>query len=80
MEPDFEEQDVEEFISGCVKSLCPQCGRPVIQKPAGRPKKFCSDRCRGIYWKRRYRLREKEERIHENARDENAAGECAETG
>ena len=51
MEPDFEEQDVEEFISGCVKRLCPQCGKPVIQKSVGRPRKFCSDLCRRRFWK-----------------------------
>ena len=71
---------LEEFLQMCAKRFCPVCGEAIIPNMNGRPKKFCSDRCRGIYWKRRYRLREKEERIHENARDENAAGECAETG
>ena len=51
MEPEFDEQDIEGFISGCVKKLCIRCGQPVAPNPSGRPRKFCSDLCRQRFWK-----------------------------
>lgn len=32
------------------KSLCHYCGRPVVQKPGRKQKKFCSDQCRMGWW------------------------------
>ena len=29
---------------------CRYCGRPVIQPPGKRPKKYCSDACRNAWW------------------------------
>lgn len=29
---------------------CLHCGHILHHKPVGRPKKFCSDRCRKVYW------------------------------
>lgn len=34
-------------------SNCPQCGRPVIRGERGRPKTFCSGRCRTRAWRNR---------------------------
>ena len=48
---EFEDADLGEFIAGCVKSFCPVCGTEITQKKNGRPKKFCSDKCRNKYWK-----------------------------
>ena len=31
--------------------LCPCCGSPVDQLPGRKTKKFCSDACRGKFWK-----------------------------
>ena len=31
-------------------SLCLQCGKPVKQPGGRKEKKFCSDRCRMVYW------------------------------
>jgi hypothetical protein len=32
------------------QSLCPIDGLPVTQPAVGRPRKFCSDRCRRAHW------------------------------
>lgn len=31
-------------------SLCPNCGKPIVQPPTGRKKRFCSDACRRSWW------------------------------
>ena len=51
MADSFDEMDMEEFLSCCVRRLCPMCGQPITQKPNGRPRKFCSDTCRRRFWK-----------------------------
>ena len=42
-------------LSGCAKNtsgrFCPQCGKPVIKNLRGKPRKFCSDECRKLFWK-----------------------------
>ena len=48
----FDEQDIDEFVAGCVKRLCIFCGAPLPEKPTGRRRRFCSDACRSAYWKR----------------------------
>ena len=30
---------------------CLNCGKPIILADNTKPKKFCSDKCRGLYWK-----------------------------
>ena len=30
--------------------VCPQCGKPVVQKEGRKEKKFCSDKCRMTWW------------------------------
>lgn len=52
MAVDFDDADMDEFLSCCVQRLCPMCGLPITQKPNGRPRKFCSDACRRKFWKR----------------------------
>lgn len=52
MADDFDEMDMDEFLSCCVRRLCPMCGTPITQKPNGRPRKFCTDACRRKFWKR----------------------------
>ena len=52
MEQIFDDPDMEEFLAGCVKKLCPMCGQPIMNKPKGRPRRFCSDSCRRRFWKR----------------------------
>ncbi|MDU1042584.1 MAG: DUF2116 family Zn-ribbon domain-containing protein, partial [Clostridiales bacterium] len=31
-------------------SHCEYCGKPVIQKPGRKKKRFCSDKCRNTWW------------------------------
>jgi len=33
------------------KGLCRQCGKPLIQTPHKKVKRYCSDRCRMAWWK-----------------------------
>ena len=32
-------------------SICRQCGKQLNQNPKFKPKKFCSDTCRSVWWK-----------------------------
>ncbi len=32
------------------KEFCLYCGKPLVQTPGRRQKKFCNDRCRNHYW------------------------------
>lgn len=75
-QPDFEEQPIEEFISFCAKSFCPECGKPVVQSWTGRHKIFCSDRCRLTYDKRKERRKARDE----NSNAKSSTGEEPETG
>ena len=34
-----------------VKDGCLQCGKPIMQIPKRKPKKFCCDECRKLWWK-----------------------------
>lgn len=40
---------------------CPQCCQPLIFKKTGRPKKFCSDKCRKAWWNRHSDEHDKEQ-------------------
>ncbi|MCM1232943.1 MAG: RNA polymerase subunit sigma-70 [Ruminococcus flavefaciens] len=33
------------------EGICPVCGAPVVQTPHRKQKKFCSDKCRMVWWK-----------------------------
>ena len=33
------------------KKLCKNCGKPLVSTAKAKPKTFCSDRCRGVWWK-----------------------------
>ena len=36
-------------------NVCPNCGKAIEQKKVGRPKKFCSDKCRLHWWNSNFR-------------------------
>ena len=36
-------------LMGILNGFCPQCGGPVKRNAIGRPKKFCSDKCRSAW-------------------------------
>lgn len=36
-------------MMGVLNGFCPNCGGPVKHNPLGRPKKFCSEKCRSAY-------------------------------
>ena len=42
--------DMPEQLPGITEQPCRQCGRPVVQYPGRREKKFCSDVCRNRWW------------------------------
>lgn len=43
----------QEYLDAVATGFCPNCGMPVEQPKRGRPKKFCSERCR-FQWKNRH--------------------------
>ncbi len=57
----FEDDDIRDFLDNCAKQFCPWCGRPVTRNHTGRPKKFCSDKCRWAFWK--FETRHKAEKL-----------------
>ena len=67
---EYEDPDMNEFISECAKQFCPWCGVPVVRNRTGRRKKFCSDKCRWAFWKFETRHKdlksEMEARLNEN--------------
>lgn len=55
--PSAAEQDVPaippepmEEPSAAIQSICRFCGKPVVQNPGRKEKKFCSDSCRTRWW------------------------------
>ena len=38
------------IFPGITEKPCKQCGKPVIQYPGRKEKKFCSDACRNKWW------------------------------
>jgi endogenous inhibitor of DNA gyrase (YacG/DUF329 family) len=76
----MKDEELNDFINACAKLFCLECGRPVSYSGKGRPRVFCSDRCRWAYDKRRRRQRLKEEKLNENSRIESDPGEGSETG
>jgi endogenous inhibitor of DNA gyrase (YacG/DUF329 family) len=79
MDDDFETPDISDFLASCAKQFCPWCGKPMSRNPMGRPRVFCSDRCRWAYnsWRHRKRMKEKE---NGNTNPEEHTGEGTETG
>jgi len=53
--PDFPDKDEVEtgLADSTLKSFCPECGGEVIQPGRGRPRKFCSERCR-LAWQNKH--------------------------
>ena len=43
----------QEFLDAVATGFCPNCGKSVEQPKRGRPKKFCSERCR-TNWNHRH--------------------------
>ena len=43
---------IASFCKGksCEIEICPQCGAPVEQNPYRKKKRFCSDKCRTLWW------------------------------
>jgi endogenous inhibitor of DNA gyrase (YacG/DUF329 family) len=80
MQQEYDSPDISEFIAACAKRFCPECGKAVEPNKNGRPKSFCSNRCRWAFNKRAERRKAKEESRNENSRTESAAGISAETG
>ena len=72
--------DISEFTAACAKRFCPECGMAIERNKRGRPRSFCSDRCRWAFDKRRERQKVKEEKRNEDSRIESAAGIGAEAG
>lgn len=50
MDDDQIENGLDELAAQTVKRFCPQCGEAIVENLRGRPKVFCSDRCR-YAWK-----------------------------
>ena len=46
------------IVSGCsdkaipkeTAGICPECGKPIVQTPGRKPKRFCSSECRQKWW------------------------------
>ena len=72
--------DISEFTAACAKRFCPECGMAIERNKRGRPRSFCSDRCRWAFDKRRKRQKMKEKSRNENSRTEGASGRLTETG
>ena len=72
--------DISEFTAACAKRFCPECGMAIERNKRGRPRSFCSDRCRWAFDKRRKRQKVREKSRNENSRTEGAAGRRFETG
>lgn len=64
------EMEKKAFEKVCSHGFCLECGAPVSHVGVGRPKIFCSDRCRWAYNKRKQRRKRKEMRNAEGRSDE----------
>jgi len=61
MQQAYDDPDMDEFIAACAKQFCPWCGKAMTPvKKRGRPRAFCSDRCRWAFSKHKSRQREKD--------------------
>jgi endogenous inhibitor of DNA gyrase (YacG/DUF329 family) len=73
MKDSGEMPDLSSFIQSCAKRFCPECGKPIEINKIGRPRYFCSNRCRWAHNKREERRREKE-REDSNIKNNPGAG------
>ena len=80
----MEDQDISSFLAACAKQFCPWCGTPVGRNANGRPRKFCSDKCRYDFWnyEKRHKAEkiEMEVRLSDSSRAKGAAGRRSESG
>ncbi len=74
MQPDFIDEDIGEFLESCAKQFCPWCGAPVTRNSNGRPKKFCSDKCRWAFWKFETRHKAEKLELEKKLNDWNRSG------
>lgn len=44
--------EVRNYAVGTNKNLCKNCKKPLIQLKGAKPKTFCSDKCRYMWWNR----------------------------
>ena len=72
----FDEIDISDFTAACAKRFCPSCGEPIIPKQTGRPKTYCSVKCRVAGFRRHRKL----EVENETRRTEGNTGNRTETG
>lgn len=56
----MDEMEKKQFEKACSHGFCLECGKPVSHEGVGRPRIFCSDRCRWAYNKRKQRKRRRE--------------------
>ncbi len=42
----FPDGALDELVGDSIKKMCLECGKPIEQNHIGRPRKFCSDKCR----------------------------------
>ncbi len=61
MQQNYMDENISDFLENCAKQFCPWCGMPVTRNRTGRPKKFCSDKCRWAFWK--FETRHKAEKL-----------------
>ena len=50
---EFDRQNMAEFYDTVAKRFCPECGEAFKRNPMGRPKQFCSEKCRRA-WHRKH--------------------------
>ncbi|MGN8818980.1 hypothetical protein ACTNEN_11780 [Oribacterium sp. HCP28S3_H8] len=77
MEDIERKQDLSLFLESCAKRFCPECGKPIEENRRGRPRCFCSNRCRWAFNKRMERERRRE---REDSNVKNNTSEGSETG
>ena len=49
----FEDADMKDFLDNVAKRFCPECGAAFKRNLMGRPKLFCSEKCRRA-WHRKH--------------------------
>ena len=54
-EDEYETPDLEDFLKGVAKRFCPECGEAFSRNKMGRPKSFCSEKCRRLWWNKHER-------------------------
>lgn len=49
-EDKYETPDLGDFLTNVAKRFCPECGEAFGRNRMGRPKQFCSEKCRRLWW------------------------------